>query len=253
MNKIKILGVGVSCLSTYDETFHELDKILKEEKPHYITVNNVHTVTEAVLQNDYKEILNNSTLSLPDGKPLSIIGKLKGDKNISRIFGPSFLEYTLQKTNTLNYSHFFFGSDNDTLQLLKNKLATEYPSVNIAGMVSPPFREFTDAEDDEFVRLINESKADIIWIGLGAPKQERWMYRNYSKLNKGTMIGIGAGFKYLSGGTKHAPDWMKNSSLEWLYRLIQEPKRLWRRYFITNSLFIIFVTLELLHLKKFTR
>lgn len=98
---------------------------------------------------------------------------------------------------------------------------------------------------------MNDSNADLYWIGLGAPKQEIWMYENYKKLNKGIMIGIGAGFNYMAGKIKHAPEWMKNASLEWLYRLIQEPGRLWKRYLITNTLFLLFVSLELFHLKKF--
>ena len=118
-------------------------------------------------------------------------------------------------------------------------------------MISPPYRPLTNSENENYISIINNSNADIIWVGLGAPKQEKWMYENYKYINKGIMIGIGAGFDYLAGSTKHAPEWMKNYSLEWLYRLIQEPGRLWKRYLITNTLFLFYITLELLGLKKF--
>ena len=118
-------------------------------------------------------------------------------------------------------------------------------------MISPPFKSLSLNENLEFISQINDLNPDIIWVGLGAPKQEKWMYENYQKLNKGIMIGVGAGFDYLAGETHHAPDWMKNYSLEWLYRLIQEPQRLWKRYLITNSLFILMNTLELLNLKTY--
>ena len=251
MDKIEILGIGISCASSYDEVYMELINLIKKNVPAYVTVNNVHTIVQAVLEKQYGEILNNSILSIPDGKPLSLIARIKGRKNISRIFGPTLMEYTLNKSRADNISHFFFGSAPSTLEQLKINIQTKYPSIKIAGMISPPFRELSGQENINFVEIINKSRADIIWIGLGAPKQEKWIYQNYRKLNKGIMIGIGAGFDYVAGNTKHAPEWMKNMSLEWFYRLLQEPKRLWKRYLVTNTLFLFFLTLELFKLKKF--
>ena len=117
------------------------------------------------------------------------------------------------------------------------KLAEKYPHLQIAGMVSPPFRELSEAEDKEMVDQINASGADIIWVGLGAPKQEKWMYAHKDHVN-GVMIGVGAGFDYHAGNIKRAPGWMQKLSLEWLYRLLQDPKRLFKRYLVTNTRYL---------------
>lgn len=250
---IKILGAKISSTESYLLVYKYLTKYLKEDSNSvYITVNNVHTVIEAVKNSDYKEIINNSFLSLPDGKPLSIYAKLKGNKNITRIFGPTFMEKTIEWGQKDELKHYFFGSSLSTLQIIESKIKEKYPHTIISGSFSPPFKNaFEKEENEDFINKMNESGADIYWIGLGAPKQEIWMYENYKKLNKGIMIGIGAGFDYLACKTKHAPEWMKNASLEWLYRLIQEPKRLWKRYLVTNSLFLWYILLEFFHLKKF--
>ena len=249
--KTNILGCYISSISSYDDAYTELLSFSKKNTPGYITVNNVHTVVEGVRNSSYRKIINNALLALPDGKPLSVVAKLKGDKNISRIFGPSFMETAIDRGQKDNLKHFFFGSSGQTLELIRESLSKKYPNAKIAGMISPPYRPLTDSENDKFTSIINDSNADIIWVGLGAPKQEIWMYENFSKLNKGVMIGIGAGFDYIAGKTQHAPEWMKNLSLEWLYRLIQEPGRLWKRYLVTNTLFLFYITLELIGLKKF--
>ena len=246
-----LLGSKISLLTSYELCYNFLLEKTHVDKKYFITVNNVHTVIEGVRNKAYKQIINNSFLALPDGKPLSIVAKIKGEKNISRIFGPTFFEKTLEWGQKDSIKHYFFGSTQETLDKMLEAIKDKYPQAVIVGTCSPPYGQFTEEENEKFIKDINASDADLIWVGLGAPKQEIWMYENYKKLNKGIMIGIGAGFDYLAGNTKHAPEWMKNASLEWLYRLIQEPKRLWKRYLVTNTLFIIYITLELLGLKKF--
>jgi len=248
---ISLLGLEISSIPSYDSCFQYLLNSLKLRNTFYITVNNVHTVIEGVRNNDYKRIINNSFLALPDGKPLSIVAKLKGEKNISRIFGPTFFEKVLGWGQKDGIKHYFFGSSNETLEKMENSIKNRFPSAIISGRFSPPYSVFTSDENELFIKQMNETGADIFWIGLGAPKQELWMYENYKKLNHGVMIGIGAGFSYLAGETKHAPKWMKDFALEWLYRLIQDPKRLWKRYLVTNSLFLVYCVLDLLHLKNF--
>ena len=251
MNSIKIIGTGISLLTSYQNTLEEVKNILSGVTKGYITVNNVHTVTEAARNKTYRNILNNSLLSLPDGKPLSVVAKLKGEKNIARIFGPSFMEYCLDKGREDNLKHYFFGSSREVLEKMIGIINFKYPGVKITGSYSPPYKSFTIEENKQFMDGINNAQPDIVWVGLGAPKQELWMADNYAYLKCGIMIGIGAGFDYLAGNLKHAPAWMKNYSLEWLYRLLQEPERLWKRYLVTNSLFIFYVILELTGLKKF--
>lgn len=243
MERINILGTNITLVNSYEAAYNNLKVSINGSN--YITVNNAHTVVEAVRNKNYRDALNNSFLSLPDGKPLSIVAKVKGEKNISRIFGPTFMEKTLEWGQKEGIKHYFFGSTEVTLQKMLEVIKTKYPKAIVSGFFSPPYKEkFSDEENDTYIKLMNESGADIFWIGLGAPKQELWMYENYKKLKRGVMIGIGAGLDYLARNVKHAPEWMKNLALEWFYRLMQEPRRLWKRYLITNTLFIYYILLE---------
>jgi N-acetylglucosaminyldiphosphoundecaprenol N-acetyl-beta-D-mannosaminyltransferase len=143
----------------------------------------------------------------------------------------------------MGYSHFFYGSSTDTLDKMKNMLEERYPGIKIAGMYAPPFRALTDKEDLENIDMIKKADSDFIWVGLGAPKQEQWMYAHNGMFN-GVMVGVGAAFDYAAGNIKRAPMIMQKLSLEWLYRLLQDPKRLWKRYVTTNFKFIIYIMKE---------
>lgn len=154
-----------------------------------------------------------------------------------RTTGPDYMKEILKISNKEGYRHFFYGSTEETLKKLQRTLDRSYTDVQVAGMYSPPFRVLSVQEDEEIVRMINESNADFVWIGLGAPKQERWMAAHQGKI-KGFMIGVGAAFDYEAGNIERAPQWMQKVNLEWLYRLLQEPKRLFKRYFYTNTKFI---------------
>jgi bacterial polymer biosynthesis proteins, WecB/TagA/CpsF family len=249
--QIKILGNKIDCFESYNHLYHQiLSEIRNRKAVGYVTVNNVHTMMEGCRDSSYQRIINDAHFSIPDGKPLEIVGKLKGSKIVTRLFGPTVLESFIDWGRADSTTHFFFGSSEPTLNKLKIAIETKYPGTKITGMISPPFKSVEEWSNDTYIHLINQLRPDFIWVGLGAPKQERWMYSNISKLNYGMMFGIGAGFSYLAGDTKHAPDWMKNASLEWLYRLVQEPRRLWKRYFTTIPPFIILATRELI-IEKF--
>jgi N-acetylglucosaminyldiphosphoundecaprenol N-acetyl-beta-D-mannosaminyltransferase len=194
---------------------------------------------------DFRRIINEAYLSIPDGKPLEIFGRLKGNKEISRLFGPTVMEHFIDWGRDEGHTHFFLGSSEKNLQLLRTAINQKYPGAKIAGMISPPYKPVEEWDNDALISAINEAKPDFIWIGLGAPKQERWMFQHYRHINSGVLFGIGAGFDYLAGNTRHAPEWMKKFALEWLYRLIQEPRRLWKRYFKTIPQFIFFGGLEI--------
>jgi N-acetylglucosaminyldiphosphoundecaprenol N-acetyl-beta-D-mannosaminyltransferase len=238
--------------TNYEKTYESICKFIStSSSPGYITVNNVHTVVEGVLNPDFGHIINDGFMALPDGKPLSIVARWKGDENMERVFGPTLLEKILNWSKNSEIRHYFFGSTENTLELMETVIKTNYPSIKTCGFTSPPFSNLTTEKNLEYISQMNKAEADIIWVALGAPKQEKWMAENIKYLNKGVLIGIGAGFDYLAGQTKHAPEWMKNYSLEWLYRLIQEPKRLWKRYCITIPIFIGLNILEFTKLKKF--
>ncbi len=217
------------------ETVAYIEEHIDELRGKYICVSNVHTTVTGYEEADYRNIQNTAALALPDGKPLSLYSKKHGFPEAERVTGPDLMGELFARDNGLR--HYFYGGKEETIQVLSEKLPREYPSLQISGMVSPPFRPLTEEEDERELQKMNDAKADIIWIGLGAPKQERYMYEHRGKVN-GVMIGVGAGFDYYAGTIKRAPMWMQKLSLEWLYRLMQDPKRLFRRYFATNFKFL---------------
>lgn len=217
------------------ETVAYIEEHIDELRGKYICVSNVHTTVTGYEEEDYRNIQNTAALALPDGKPLSLYSKKHGFPEAERVTGPDLMGELFARDNGLR--HYFYGGKEETIQVLSEKLPREYPSLQISGMVSPPFRPLTKEEDERELQKMNDAKADIIWIGLGAPKQERYMYEHRGKVN-GVMIGVGAGFDYYAGTIKRAPMWMQKLSLEWLYRLMQDPKRLFRRYFATNFKFL---------------
>lgn len=217
------------------ETVAYIEEHIDELRGKYICVSNVHTTVTGYEEADYRNIQNTAALALPDGKPLSLYSKKHGFPEAERVTGPDLMGELFSRDNGLR--HYFYGGKEETIQVLSEKLPGEYPPLRIAGMVSPPFRPLTEEEDERELQKMNDAKADIIWIGLGAPKQERYMYEHRGKVN-GVMIGVGAGFDYYAGTIKRAPMWMQKLSLEWLYRLMQDPKRLFRRYFATNFKFL---------------
>ena len=243
IKKCKILGVEVSVTNS-QETLNIIIERLDNLKGKYICVSNVHTIVMSYDDEFYKNIQNSSFMVLPDGKPLSIVSRLKGYPEAERVTGPDLMHQIFYISGKRAYKHYFYGSTYETLENLKSELRANFPSLNIAGIYSPPFRELTKNEDNEIIENINKCKPDFVWVGLGAPKQELWMYNHLDKIH-GLMIGVGAGFDYFAKNIKRAPLWMQKLSLEWLYRLVQDPKRLWKRYLIYNTRFIFLLIKDL--------
>ena len=230
---VNILGVDIAAINMIwllQFTTENIEKL----KGDYICVSNVHTTVMASEDEGYRAIQNGGILAIPDGGPLSTVGRKRGAKNMARTTGPSYMGEMLKVGG---YRHYFYGSTPETLEKLYENLTHDYPQSTIAGMYSPPFREVTKEEDAVIVERINEVNPDFVWIGLGAPKQEKWMAAHQGKL-KGLMIGVGAGFDYFAGNIERAPEWMQKANLEWVYRLIQDPKRLFKRYLVTNTKFV---------------
>lgn len=234
-----ILGVNIN-ITNMKETVKIINENLEYIKGNYICVSNVHTTVMSYENKYYRDIQNNGFMALPDGKPLSIVSKKRGFKEAERVTGPDLMEEIFKISEERGYSHYFYGSTQETLNILKLKLNEKYPNMNICGMYSPPFRKLTEEEDEKVIENINKVKPDFIWVGLGAPKQEIWMSEHKNKVN-GLMLGVGAGFDYHAENISRAPNWIQNMSLEWLYRLLQDPKRLYKRYLITNSKFIKYI------------
>lgn len=242
MEVCKILGVNINAINMND-TIEVLTSKLDSIRGNYICVSNVHTTVMAYEDKQYRKIQNSGFMALPDGKPLSIVSKKRGFKCAERVTGPDLMEEIFSISEKYGYKHYFYGSTEETLKKLKNKLNEKYPGIKIEGMYSPPFRKLTKEEDEKIIASINKSCPDFIWVGLGAPKQEVWMYEHKYILN-GVMVGVGAGFDYHAGNISRAPGWMQNLSLEWLYRLLQDPKRLFKRYLKTNLKFLTLIMLK---------
>lgn len=231
-----ILGVNIAAIDM-DWLLDFTDKHIKELSGDYMCVSNVHTTVTSFEDKSYCDVQNGGIMAIPDGGPLSTVGQKRGFKNMKRTTGPSYMEKILKISAQKGYRHYFYGSTEETLNKLSKVLQHDYPGLQIAGMYSPPFRPLTEDENRLVVERINESKPDFVWVGLGAPKQERWMADHQGKIY-GFMVGVGAGFDYLAGNISRAPAWMQKSNLEWMYRLMQDPKRLFNRYWHTNTRFI---------------
>lgn len=231
-----ILGLNVA-VTNMKETLQYIEDNLESLRGKYICITNVHTTVMSYENEEYKNIQNNSALILPDGNPLSSISRKRGYKEAQRVTGPDLMGELFKISEEKGYKHYFYGSTDNTLNLLKVKLKERYPKLNIVGVYSPPFKPNVTLENKEKLKEINDLKPDFIWIGLGAPKQEKWMSIHEDKLY-GVMVGVGAGFDYFADKIKRAPRWMQKNSLEWFYRFLQEPRRLFKRYFITNIKFI---------------
>lgn len=239
----KILGIDIA-VTNMKEVVEYIEKNINNLRGKYISVCNGHTSVMAYEDAEYGNIQKTATLALPDGEPLSIVSRKRGYQEAERVTGPDLMEEMFHKAEAGDeLRHFFYGGTQDTLDKLKQKLEKKYPNMQIAGMYSPPFRALTEEEDIAAIEMLNDSRADIIWVGLGAPKQERWMYEHRGKLN-GVSIGVGAGFDYHAGKLKRAPKWMQENSMEWFFRLIQDPERLWKRYLVTNIKFVYYIIKE---------
>lgn len=232
-----IMGVNIASIDM-DWLLDFTHENISELSGDYMCVSNVHTTVTAFDDPDYMMVQNGGIMAIPDGGPLSSIGRRRGHRGMKRTTGPSYMGEILRSSETKGYKHFFYGSTNETLDKFREKLSKDYPDLNIVGMYSPPFRQLTEEEDEEVIRMINDANADFVWVGLGAPKQEKWMAEHLGRVH-GFMVGVGAGFDYFAGNIRRAPEWMQNRNLEWFYRLLQDPKRLFKRYWTTNTKFIM--------------
>lgn len=234
----EILKTNINVLNM-ETTVAFLDEHIEELRGEYVCVSNVHTTVMSYRDEEYRKVQNGSVLNLPDGKPLSITQRKMGYIQAERVPGPDLMPEIFAISEKKGYRHYFYGSTQETLDKLSDNLKKNYPNMQIAGIYSPPFRPLTEEEDKEIIRMINSAKPDFIWVGLGAPKQEKWMAAHRGKVN-GVMLGVGAGFDFHAGTVKRAPKWMQEICAEWLWRMLQDPKRLLPRYMDTNVSFLIY-------------
>lgn len=245
----KVLGVRVHAVQIPDVILQMASWIDAGQGCRYIAVTGMHGVSESQREPYFKKILNEADLVVPDGMPLVWLGKRHGYALRRRVYGPELMQVFCRETGS-RYRHFFYGGAPGVPEQLSAILQERY-GINVVGTYSPPFRPVSPEEDQEIIDHIHAAKADVLWVGLSTPKQERWMYEHRTKLRVPVLVGVGAAFDLNSGRTKQAPVWMRERGLEWSYRLFQEPRRLWRRYLINGSQFIFGVAFELLSLRRY--
>ena len=247
-DKVYILNVGISAIDMDDACVRIEEAILRKRKI-YICVCPVSTIMACKRDENVLASVNSADLATPDGMAVVWMGRLLGYKNIRRVYGPELMQHICDIAGKKGYRNYFYGSTQGVLNKLKENLLKKYPSLIISGMHSPPFRQLTRYEDDKIVEDINGSNSDIIWVGLGSPKQDIWMYEHRDKIDAAVMIGVGAAFDFLAGTKLQAPRWMRDNGFEWLFRLVTEPKRLWKRYLIGNSIFLWLFLKEFVKIK----
>lgn len=223
---------------TWEETITRITQWGAARESRYVCICNVHSVVTTTQDIEFKIAVNNADMSTPDGAPIAWALRRLGHTSQERINGPDLMLKYLAHAEQLGHAVFFYGSTETTLTQLRAMLANQFPQLNIAGTCAPPFRPLTKQEDEEIIKLINESGANVVFVGLGCPKQEIWMAEHRGRIHA-VMIGVGAAFDYHSGMVKRAPLWWQQHGLEWLYRLGSEPRRLFKRYMVTNTLFVI--------------
>jgi N-acetylglucosaminyldiphosphoundecaprenol N-acetyl-beta-D-mannosaminyltransferase len=237
-NRVSVLGVGISVLNLKTARAAIAEAVHGRRKG-YVCVTGVHGVMEAQDDAAFKRILNGAFLCTPDGMPMVWAGRLGGHREMGRVYGPDLLLEVCAWSETSGCKHFFYGGMDGVADLLAEKLRAKFPKLAVVGTFTPPFRALHPEETARLQEQISAARPDILWVGLSTPKQEKFMAEFLPKLEVTLMIGVGAAFDFLSGRVRQAPRWMRRSGLEWLYRLCCEPRRLARRYFRNNPLFLV--------------
>jgi N-acetylglucosaminyldiphosphoundecaprenol N-acetyl-beta-D-mannosaminyltransferase len=246
-----VLGVGVSAVNL--ELASELIQCwISSRENQYVCITGVHGVMESQSDPTLQRIHNAAGMVTPDGMPMVWLNRLAGNKHVSRVYGPDLMLKLCKEGVNRGLRHYFYGGAEGVANLLSATLRRRFPGLIVAGTYCPPFRKMTEVEDAALIAEINALNADIVWVGLSTPKQEYWMSSHLRRINAPVMIGVGAAFDFHAGLKRQAPLWMQKSGLEWFYRLITEPGRLWKRYLKNNPLFVIYLLLSKLGLRRRT-
>ncbi len=212
----------------------------------YVCVSNVHMCMEVFDSTEFKTIVNNADLVIPDGRPLSWAQKLLGHSQAQQVRGQDIMNALCEQSGSKNLNiGLYGGSSDELLKQVVDKLKLSFPDIKITFSYSPPFRPLTDQEDQTIIERINDADVNVLFVGIGCPKQERWMAEHKAYLNC-VMLGVGAAYDFIAGSKKHAPRWMQKLGLEWLFRLLSEPQRLWKRYLQQNPRFIYYFGKQLI-------
>jgi N-acetylglucosaminyldiphosphoundecaprenol N-acetyl-beta-D-mannosaminyltransferase len=243
MNNHSILGMRVDA-TNYNKATNQVIQWAKNNESRYVCIANVHMTMEAYDKPEFKKVVNSADMVTPDGMPLVWTLRHLGIKINDRVYGPTLMLHVCEAAEKYGIPIGLYGGSSETLEALKKNLKNKYTKIKIIYSYSPPFRSLTPEEDEQIVTDINALGVKILFVGLGCPKQEYWMNSHQERL-KLVMLGVGAAFDFHAGKVKQAPRWMQSIGLEWLFRLIMEPKRLWKRYLKHNPRFVVLIILQL--------
>lgn len=239
--RVDVLGVGIS-VTTVPGVCRVVTNWIERRAQAYVCVTGVHGVMESQRDPQLLEVHNASGLTVPDGVPMVWAGRYAGASEIERVYGPDMMSAVCELAAELGWQCFFYGGAPGTADRVAERLVARFPGLRVAGVYRPPFRELTGAEDEEVTRLITASGADLVWVGLSTPKQERWMAAHVGRFDPPCILfGVGAAFDIHAGLRHDAPNWVRKLGLHWLFRLLQEPRRLWKRYAMNNPAFLVSV------------
>jgi N-acetylglucosaminyldiphosphoundecaprenol N-acetyl-beta-D-mannosaminyltransferase len=248
IEKINILGVGISAINM-DDALQSLEHYIKTKTKNYICVCPNHTIMESQKDKKLLDIVNSASMATPDGVSVVWSCKLLGYTKVEKVCGTELMLAFSALSVEKDYTHFYYGGADGVSEKLAEVMCQKFPGLKVVETHSPPFRQLTEAEDKAVVDMINQVNPDVVWVGLGMPKQELWMGDHFGKINAPLMIGVGAAFDFLSGRKERAPKWMQHAGLEWLFRLVQEPRRLWRRN-LYHPIFLYKVFLQRIGVKR---
>lgn len=235
--KQDVVGTGISLMG-FDELAPTFEA-RPADRATLVTITNVHAVMSARRDRELRSAIDDADITTPDGMPIAWALRSMGHPDQERLSGAKVTAATLEAGLERGWRHYFYGSTDETLEALQRRLKTDYAGIEIAGTMSPPFRALTAAEEDQIATEIMETRPDFVWVGLGMPKQEKWMFNNRLRYPGVVLVGIGAAFDFIAGTKAEAPLWMQRTGLEWLFRLASEPRRLWRRYIFNNPGYLL--------------
>jgi N-acetylglucosaminyldiphosphoundecaprenol N-acetyl-beta-D-mannosaminyltransferase len=247
--RVNVLGVGVSAINM-DQALAQIDQWVSAYEPGYVCICTVHGVMDCQRFDDLKQIFNSAGMVTPDGMPLVWLARAE-HPHVSRVYGPDLMLAEFARSPSNGRRHYLYGGMNGTGERLAGAMRARFPGIEIVGVLEPPFASLDELVSQDTAAAINAAHPDVVWVGIGSPKQERWVARMRPLLAAPVLIPVGAAFDFHSGAVHQAPRWMMRSGFEWLFRLMTDPRRLWRRYLIDNPWFVWALALQRLGLRRY--
>ena len=248
----QVLGVSVEAVDM-EQALQRISNELRTSRKGYICMAGVHGIMEALRDPELSAVYAQSRITLPDGTPTVWVGRWQGNKDMQRVSGPDLMREVFRRQEFASYTHFFYGGKEGVADELRDRFVQDYPWARVVGTWTPPYRDLTLREERELIARIRRLKPDIIWVGISTPRQERFMHRYLQRLDATLMFGVGAAYDFHTGRIKDAPQWIKSIGMQWFHRLIQDPRRLWKRYLRNNPAFLWHIALQLAGFREYAK